>query len=102
MPATLTVGQSVPVTATETDAAGVVVPIADSANLNWTTSDATIASVAPTVPDGSSFYTAIAAGTATVTVTDPANGLTSSGTITVVTAPPPVATAIAINFGTPA
>lgn len=101
MPATLTVGQSVPVTATETDAAGASVPISVPGNLNWTTTDPTIASVGTTATDGSNSYTAVAVGTVTVAVTDPANSLTTSDSITVIAAPPPVATAIAINFGTP-
>lgn len=99
MPATLLVGQTVSAFATEADAQGVNVPIANSSTLSWSSSDATIASIA-TNPDGTSTTTAVAVGTASVTVTDSANGLTTTDTVTV-TAAPDVPVSIAINFGTP-
>lgn len=102
MPVTLNVGQSTIATATEADAAGVNVPIAEFSVITWATSDPTIATSANN-PDGTGTFTAIAAGTVTVTVTDASNGLTTSDTITVVTAPPPPdkPVSIAISFSTP-
>lgn len=100
MPVSLVVGQTVVATATEADAAGVNVPIANPATLTWGSSDETIAS-SVTNSDGTATFTAVAAGTATASVTDASNGLTTTDTITVTAAPPPVATTIAINFGTP-
>lgn len=96
MPVTLIVGQTVTATPVETDAAGAVVASPDPTSIAWTNSDPAVASGSVDNPDGSVTFTALAAGTTTITVTDPANGLTASDTITV--APPP-ATAIAIEFG---
>lgn len=98
MPVTLIVGQTVTATPVETDAAGAVVSSLDPISIAWTSSDPAVASGSVDNPDGSVTFTALAAGETTITVTDHANGLTSSDTITV-TAPP--ATAIAIEFGTP-
>ena len=100
MPATLVVGQTVTATPVETDAAGAVVASLDPTSIAWTSSDPAVASGSVDNPDGSVTFTALAAGITTVGVTDPANGLTASDTITV-TAPVPVASAIAIDFGTP-
>lgn len=97
MPVTLNIGQSVPATAIEKDAAGNSVPFTPS-NLSWTSSDPSVSVV--TNPDGSATYTAVSAGTSTVTVTDSSNSLTASDTITVNPAPD-VATSIEIAFGTP-
>lgn len=99
MPVTLSVGQSVVGTTTEADAAGVNVPIPNPASLSYTSSDDTIAS-STTNSDGTVTVKAVAAGTVTITVTDASNSLTTSDTVTV-TAPPDVATTIAINWGTP-
>ena len=98
MPVTLVVGQTVTATPVETDAAGAVVASLDPTSIAWTSSDPAVASGSVDNPDGSVTFTALAAGVTTVGVTDPANGLTASDTITV-TEPP--ATAIAIDFGTP-
>lgn len=99
MPVSLLVGQSVIATATEADTTGANVPIANPGSLSWTTSDPTIAT-STTNTDGTATFAAVAAGSASVTVTDASNGLTTSDTITV-TAVAPVATSIAITFGTP-
>lgn len=99
MPVTLIVGQTVTATPVEKDAAGAVVTSLDPTSIAWTSSDPAVASGSVDNPDGSVTFTALAVGTTTVTVTDPANGLTASDTITV-TLPP--ATSIAIEFGTPA
>lgn len=99
MPVTLIVGQTVVATPVETDAAGAVVASLDPTSIAWTSSDPAVASGSVDNPDGSVTFTALAAGTTTVGVTDPANGLTASDTITVTVAP---ATAITIEFGTPA
>lgn len=97
MPVTLAVGQSVAATASESNAAGPVA-ITDAPQLAWTSSDPTIVAET-TEADGSASFTAVAAGDVTVTVTDPANGLTATDTITVTASP---ATDIAIAFGSPA
>jgi hypothetical protein len=99
MPVTLVVGQTVVATATETDAAGKVIPFIP-ADISWVSSDDNIATVV-VHPDGSATYTAVAAGTATATVGDSSNRLTAQDTITV-EPKVDVATAIAITFGTPA
>jgi hypothetical protein len=99
MPATFVVGQTIVATPVETDAAGATVVIADLSAIAWTTSDAAIASFVA-VGDGTATYTAVAAGTVTVSVTDPANGLTTTDTLTVTAVIPPVAMAIAIEWGT--
>lgn len=98
MPLTLAVGQTVIATATEYDAAGVVVPIIVT-GLTWTSSATTVATVI-TNADGTATYTAVSAGTSVATVTDAANGLTTDYTFTV-TAAADVATTIAITFGIP-
>jgi len=101
MSLTYSVGQKVTATATEADATGINVPVVP-ANLTWTISDVTIASVV-TNADGTATFTALAVGAATVTVTDTAFNLTSTDTLTVTTAvPPSVPASIAITFGTPA
>lgn len=98
MPVTLIVGQTVTATPVETDAAGAVVASLDPTSIAWTSSDPAVASGSVDNPDGTVTFTALVAGETTITVTDPANGLTASDTVTV-TLPP--ATAIAIEFGTP-
>jgi len=100
MPVTLVVGQSVPATAVETDAAGNIVVVPNPSTLVWTSSDPSVA-VSPTAADGSTSYTAVSVGTSTATVTDPANSLNTTDVITVIAAPPDVATKIAITFGKP-
>ena len=96
--ATFIVGQTIVATASEQDAAGLIVPIV-ALGLTWTSSDPSIAS-SVTNADGTATFTAVAPGDVTVTVTDAANGLTTGGTLTV-TAKPDVATSISISFGTP-
>lgn len=100
MPVQMKVGQTVSANAAETDATGASVAITDPAQIQWTSSDPAIVTAAAVDNSGGTVFTAHAAGTVTVTVTDPANGLTASDTITVEAAAP-VATAIQIEFGTP-
>lgn len=70
----------VELTATAYDASGVEV---SGAILLWTSSDESIATV-----DSEGFVTAIAEGTVTITVTDPADAVTGSVTLTVTPGPP--------------
>jgi hypothetical protein len=98
MPATLTVGQSVVQTLTETDATGANVPVVP-ANLTNASSDPTIASVVDN-NDGTFTWTAVAAGTATSSFADTAFNLSGTDTLTV-EAPAPAPTAIVSTFGTP-
>lgn len=100
MPVTMKVGQTVTAAPVETDATGASVAITDPAQIQWTSSDPAIASAAPVDNSGGTVFTAVAPGSVTVTVTDPANGLTAGDSITVEAVVPP-ATAIAIEFGTP-
>lgn len=100
MPVQMKVGQTVSANAAESDAQGNSVAISDPTALQWSSSDTTLVSASAVDNSGGTVFTAHAAGTVTVTVTDPANGLTVSDTITVEAAAP-VATAIQIEFGTP-
>lgn len=99
MPLTILVGQTSVATAAEVDAAGVNVPVIP-ANLTWTGSEATVATVTGN-PDGTASVVAVGPGTITVTVTDTVFNLTTSDTVTV-TAPSDPPVSIAISFGTPA
>lgn len=98
MPVTMKVGQTVTAAPVETDAVGASVAILDPAQIQWTSSDAAVASVAAVDNSGGTVITAHAPGSATITVVDPANTLTANDTVTVEALP---ATAIAIEFGTP-
>jgi hypothetical protein len=95
MPVTLTVGQTVIETITESNAAGPVAVI--GADITVVSSDPTIASVVDN-GDGTATWTAVAPGTVTDTYSDTVYGLSGTDTITVTAAPP---TAIASSFGIP-
>ena len=101
MPVTLKVGQTVTAAPIETDSTGASVAITDPTAIVWTSSDPAIASFTADDNSGGTVFTGVAAGTVTVTVLDPANGLHASDTITVEVVVPPAAQ-IAIEFGTPA
>lgn len=96
MPATLSVGQTVVQTVTESNANGNV-PVA-GANITFTSSDSSIASVVNR-GDGTALWTAVAPGDVTASFADTVFNLSGSDTLTVTSAPP---TAIADSFGTPA
>lgn len=98
MPVTLTVGQTVVETITESNAAGNV-PVVGS-NIQIVSSDGTIASVINN-GDGTGTWTAMAAGTVTVTYSDTHYNLTGTDTITV-NAAVETPTEIVSTFGTPA
>ncbi len=101
MPVTLKVGQTVTAAPVETDATGQSAAILDPTAIQWTTSDPAIASVSAPDNSGGVVFTAVAAGTVTVTCTDPGPSLHASDTITVEVVVP-LATNLAIEFGTPA
>jgi hypothetical protein len=98
------VGQSIPVSFTEADAAGNPVPVVGS-NISFTDTDASPAAVASFVDngDGTATFTGIAPGSITVSGSDSSNGLTASDTLTVVAAgpPPDPAVSAALVWGTP-
>lgn len=98
MPVTLTVGQTVVETLTESNAAGNVPVI--GADITVISSDSAVASVTYN-GDGTATWTAVAPGTATSEYSDTVFGLSGTDTITVI-APVPVPTEIASSFGTPA
>jgi hypothetical protein len=98
MPVSLTVGQKVTQTLTETDATGNNVPVVPG-NLTNTSSDPTIASVVDN-NDGIFTWTAVAAGTATSSFADTAFNLSGTDTL-IVTSAADVPTAIVSTFGTP-
>ncbi len=97
MPITLTVGQTVVETITESNAEGNVPVI--GADITVASSDETVATVVNN-GDGTATWTAVAPGTVTDTFTDNKFGLNGTDSITVVAAEP-VPTAIASTFGTP-
>jgi hypothetical protein len=101
MDVSLTVSQTVLATVAEFDASGNVVAIVP-ANLSYTSSDATVATVGVN-PDGSATVVAVAAGTSTITAADSAfPALTATGTVTVTgggTTGEPVT--MTLTFGTP-
>lgn len=99
MPVTMLVGQSVVATPNEFDASGNAFAIVP-ANMTWSTSDATIASMVANA-DGTATFTAVAAGTVTATVSDTVYSLAASDTITV-NPVPVVPASISISWGTPA
>lgn len=99
MPATLTVGNTIVQTLTETDATGANVPVVAS-NLTNTSSDPTIASVVAN-GDGTFTWTAVGVGTATSTFGDSAFSLSGTDTLEVAAAAQ-VPTTIISTFGTPA
>lgn len=89
---TLTVGQTANATAHEwsgPNGTGVELPLAGA--ISWVSSDPTIATVDPT----SGLVTAVAAGQATITGTDAANGLTGSG---IVSDQPVVAVSLTVDL----
>jgi len=97
MPITLTVGQTVIETVTESNAAGNV-PVV-GADITVVSSDPAIASVVDN-GDGTATWTAVAPGTVTDTYGDSVYGLSGTDTVTVVAAVE-VPTEIASTFGTP-
>lgn len=97
MPIQLVVGQTLPDTVTESNAAGNV-PVV-GANITFASSDDTLVSVVNN-GDGTAVWTAVAVGTVTTTYTDTAFSLITTDTITVVAAVE-VPTAIAHEFGNP-
>lgn len=102
MPVTMHTGQTVTAAPIETDAVGASVAITDPTAIAWTSSDTALVSVSKDDNSGGVVLTAVAAGIVTITVTDPANSLTASDTVTVNVPPPPPATHISIEFGVPA
>jgi len=89
---TLTVGQTSQASAHEFSGlagAGVELPLAGA--ISWASSDAAVATVDP----ASGLVTAVGPGTATITATDAANGLSGSG---VVSDTPVVAQSLTVDF----
>ena len=98
MPVSLTVGQTVIETISESNAAGPV-PVV-GADITVVSSDPAVATVVDN-GDGTATWTAVAVGTTTSTYSDTVFGLSGTDTVTV-TAAIPVPTEIESTFGTPA
>jgi|SRR5580692_981164 hypothetical protein len=96
-PVALTTIEQVVLTATETNANGGTVTPSDT--FTWAVDNPAVASVTPSEDSFSATAVALTAGTANVTVTDPAAGLTSAPLQLDVTEAPP--TAIDVTAGTP-
>lgn len=98
----LTAGQSETVTAIPEDSTGNPGSIAAGSVPTWSSSDSTVASVAPATDGLSALVTAVAAGTVTVTVAGESSFADSSisGQFTV-TVTEAAATQIGFTFGSP-